>query len=553
MVMIYISHSRVQDLAVYLIAPDATTIELTNGAGGVNGQHYDSTFFAMNALRTTLMNQAPFRDTFYPRQNIGFVNNGQNPNGTWRLVVQDVLAGDSGVVNSGGLFFDNQPPRVSQIQNTGCNMLNAGGCVCSDSLVTTDCLLLPDIIISKNWFTDSALGIAHYEEFAGSFNISNMLANIGEGPLEFIGTGRWFCGDSMVAGNQLCPNGNYARQQLKQRVYIKNRFGFFDYVDTIVGYMGFHAELGHNHLHIDDITQNTLRIKGPEADPRLWPIVAKGTKVSFALYDYVRCGTFEACQWDAALITSSDLPNAGLGNNYGATNLSIQGISVGFADLYEYNLLGQNVDLDSTVCNGDYYLVGEFDPKNTFVDKQKQNNAIYGKITLTKQQENCCKANFKIDTIDLATNTFRFVDLSEALPQQWQWDFGDGNISIDQFPIHSFSNGGLWNVSLSTATRQGCQAQASKTIRTTVGIEQQSSLVELAVYPNPSSEKMYIDLKSNEKAELSLFDMQGKQLWSASHEGFETKFSISIANAGVYLLSVKSTTYHKQIKLLKVK
>jgi PKD repeat protein len=226
---------------------------------------------------------------------------------------------------------------------------------------------------------------------------------------------------------------------------------------------------------------------------------------------------------------------------------------VGFADLYEYNLLGQNVDLDSTVCNGDYYLVGEFDPKNTFVDKQKQNNAIYGKITLTKQQENCCKANFKIDTIDLATNTFRFVDLSEALPQQWQWDFGDGNISIDQFPIHSFSNGGLWNVSLSTATRQGCQAQASKTIRTTVGIEQQSSLVELAVYPNPSSEKMYIDLKSNEKAELSLFDMQGKQLWSASHEGFETKFSISIANAGVYLLSVKSTTYHKQIKLLEVK
>lgn len=105
--MIDISHSRVQDLAVYLIAPDATTIELTNGAGGVNGHHYDSSFFAMNALRTTLMSQAPFRDTFYPRQNIGFVNNGQNPNGTWRLVVQDVLAGDSGVVNSWGLFFDN--------------------------------------------------------------------------------------------------------------------------------------------------------------------------------------------------------------------------------------------------------------------------------------------------------------------------------------------------------------------------------------------------------------------------------------------------------------
>lgn len=551
-IMIDIEHRRVQDLSISLISPDGAQIQLTTGAGGVTGQNYDSTFFSMKGLRSTLMSQAPFRDTFFPRQNIGFLNNGQNPNGIWRLWVIDGLPKDSGTLISWNLYFDSIAPAPNLINNTSCNLFSAGGCVCSDSALTRDCMLLPDMIVSKNWFTDSALGISHFEEFAGTVNVSNMLANIGEGPLEFVGTGQWYCGDSLVSGSGRCPDSSFSKQTVKQRIYIKNRFGFFDYKDSLVGFMGFHAELGHQHLHIDNITENSLRIKGPEADPRLWPVVAKGNKVSINMYDHVSCNNFDACEWNGQLIRPNMLPNAGLGAQYGATNLSIQGVSVGFADLYEYNLPGQNIPLDTNVCNGDYVLVGQYDPKKAFIDKNSTNNVIWGKVTLTKQQSNCCRAAFSIDTLNLDSLSFRFVDRSMAMPQSWHWDFGDGDTSTLQFPIHQYRNNGIKTVRLKTTTAQGCSAESISNFQVVLGEEKvEKGHLFVNIYPNPSSSNFYFNINSDTKLAASLIDLQGRILWQQNIAPAETKFSISVKDAGVYLFLLKSntqTTYYKLIK-----
>ncbi|MCD4736831.1 MAG: PKD domain-containing protein, partial [Bacteroidales bacterium] len=45
----------------------------------------------------------------------------------------------------------------------------------------------------------------------------------------------------------------------------------------------------------------------------------------------------------------------------------------------------------------------------------------------------------------------QFVDISEAIGTtitDWMWDFGDGNSSIDQYPLHTFQNHGVYSVSL---------------------------------------------------------------------------------------------------------
>jgi hypothetical protein len=550
--MIDIEHSRVQDLSVSLISPDGSQIQLTTAAGGVMGQNYDSTYFSMKGLRSTLMSQAPFRDTFFPRQNIGFLNNGQSPNGTWRLWVIDGLPKDSGSLISWNLYFDSIAPAPNLINNPACNLFSAGGCICSDSTTSKDCMLLPDMIISKNWFTDSALGINHFEEFAGTINVSNMLANIGEGPLEFVGTGQWYCGDSLVSGSGRCLDSTFSKQTVRQRIYIKNRFGFFDYKDSLVGFMGFHAELGHQHLHIDNITENSLRIKGPEADPRLWPIVAKGNKVSINMYDHVSCNNFDACEWKGQLIRPNMLPNAGLGAQYGATNLSIQGVSVGFADLYEYNLPGQNIPLDSTVCNGDYVLVGQYDPKKAFIDKNDLNNVIWGKVTLTKQQPNCCNTSFSIDTLSFDSLTFQFIDRSMSIPQSWHWDFGDGDTSILQFPIHKYTTSGTKTVHLKTTTAQGCSAESISSFTLVLGQKAiEKDLLSVQIYPNPSIGCFNFDIKNETNLTATLLDIQGRTLWQQDIAPTETKFSISIKDAGVYLLLLKSKTQSTYYKLIK--
>jgi subtilisin-like proprotein convertase family protein len=108
-ICIDISHPRVSDLAIYLAAPDGTQIDLVDGAGG-SDSNFTGTCFSMSASVTIFSGTAPFTGTYYPRHNIGELNDGQSGIGVWRLIVQDLVRGDSGVVNSWGLTFDTVAP-----------------------------------------------------------------------------------------------------------------------------------------------------------------------------------------------------------------------------------------------------------------------------------------------------------------------------------------------------------------------------------------------------------------------------------------------------------
>jgi PKD repeat protein len=44
--------------------------------------------------------------------------------------------------------------------------------------------------------------------------------------------------------------------------------------------------------------------------------------------------------------------------------------------------------------------------------------------------------------------TVRFFDISYGEPEYWQWDFGDGNTSEDQYPVYTYLEPGKYDVSL---------------------------------------------------------------------------------------------------------
>ncbi len=52
-------------------------------------------------------------------------------------------------------------------------------------------------------------------------------------------------------------------------------------------------------------------------------------------------------------------------------------------------------------------------------------------------------------------STIAFTDLSSNGPISWQWDFGDGNTSISQSPIHTYSNAGTYTVKLKVTNAFG--------------------------------------------------------------------------------------------------
>ena len=545
-----ISHPRVADLTVSLAAPDGTLIELTSGAGG-SGANYSGTCFSMSASTTIFSGNAPFTGSYYPRHNIGEVNHGQQGIGVWQLIIQDMVRGDSGILNSWSLTFDTIAPVPRSTPLGLCNQFNAAGCACPDTM-QTNCWLLPDMLIGDEWFRDTI----HRHEFHDSITVSNSTANVGYGPMEIIGTGQWFCGDSAVAGSGQCPTGAYAKQLVKQRIYVKTSNGFFTFVDSSVGTMSFHAELGHHHLHIDNWTENTLRIKGPESDPAQWHIVGRGIKNSMNLYDHVKCDSvFFACDYSHVVYQRDKLRNGGLGLGYNSGSQNVQGISVGYADIYEYLLpYGQAIYFDS-LCDGDYILMAQYDPLHRFVDMHSENNINWFPVTLTQQNAGCCHTSFVIDTVSYTQGLFRFIDRSVAMPEAWQWTFGDGDTSTQQFPYHTYSTAGYHTIVLHTTTAQGCLGTDTfrLLVPQTIGIDNlKAENCAVAVFPNPSSGSFTVVINGIPSvSHITLLNLLGQAVEFtssiASINSSEIRYHIETSYKGVLTLQVNRVWNRKVI------
>src|SRR5688572_27439366 len=135
-------------------------------------------------------------------------------------------------------------------------------------------------------------------------------ANVGDGPLEFVGgeTGR-------------------GKQNIYQRVYLSD--GTF--YDRRVGAYVWHPE--HNHIHVENYAEYTLQaLNAPGNSKRT------GQKTSFCVMDTDKYGAL-----------GSNQPQ------YTTCENTVQGMSVGWGDTYHSRLAGQEIDLTG-LPDGDYTL-----------------------------------------------------------------------------------------------------------------------------------------------------------------------------------------------------
>lgn len=107
-VCITISHTYVSDLQIKLQSPDGTIINLSLANGG-SGNNYNNTCFDDNAANIISSGNAPFSGSFRPQWPLYTLNNGQNPNGIWNLLIQDTYTTDPGSLISSFITFGNNP------------------------------------------------------------------------------------------------------------------------------------------------------------------------------------------------------------------------------------------------------------------------------------------------------------------------------------------------------------------------------------------------------------------------------------------------------------
>lgn len=102
--------------------------------------------------------------------------------------------------------------------------------------------------------------------------------------------------------------------------------------------------------------------------------------------------------------------------------------------------------------------------------------------------------------------------------ETWFWDFGDGQTSTAESPLHVYTAAGHYWVSLTVEHASSCPASATMLIQV---VESPLSALfgpvgddnlSWSVYPNPAQDRVWLRIETVEAARVSLVDVQGRLL-----------------------------------------
>ena len=140
----------------------------------------------------------------------------------------------------------------------------------------------------------------------------------------------------------------------------------------------------------------------------------------------------------------------------------------------------------------------------------------------------------------------------------YMWDFGDGNTSTDENPVHNYASTGTFTVLLTVTNACGGMDTVSQVIDVfNVGIDQSLESRGFNVYPNPTQSDFVIDfgMLLGEDISIIIIDMDGRVVLTdmiSNQEGaFQKHLSLVDFADGIYFLRVDSDSESITRKIIK--
>lgn len=151
-----------------------------------------------------------------------------------------------------------------------------------------------------------------------------------------------------------------------------------------------------------------------------------------------------------------------------------------------------------------------------------------------------------------------FTDSSAQMPTYWLWNFGDGQTSSLQNPVHVYNTKGLYTVSLIA-----WNANSADTIEKVdlinvqnVGIENIIYQADVQLIPNPvsSDNNLRIEIKNQEIKSVEIFNIIGECVFTKNYSGSsQTTIQLNEFEKGVYFVKVIAQNKQSIVKKLIVK
>ncbi|MGB0176214.1 MAG: PKD domain-containing protein, partial [Owenweeksia sp.] len=126
-------------------------------------------------------------------------------------------------------------------------------------------------------------------------------------------------------------------------------------------------------------------------------------------------------------------------------------------------------------------------------------------------------------TLGGATMTNRAVTFTDASAgaTSWSWNFGDGGTSTMQNPVHSYTQNGGYQVTLTITGPCGTATFQDSVIIQGISVDESSLISGLAIFPNPTSGKLYIENNGvgTRNMHVEIFALNGKLLMIKDFNG----------------------------------
>jgi gliding motility-associated-like protein len=134
----------------------------------------------------------------------------------------------------------------------------------------------------------------------------------------------------------------------------------------------------------------------------------------------------------------------------------------------------------------------------------------------------------------------RFTDFSQGAAVAWEWNFGDGNISNDQNPVHVFGKKDIFSVQLTVSNELGCQESISIEVPVTLSYR---VMFPTGFTPNLNDNNYFKPkTKGIIEMEIQVFNLWGNMVFESKNldtQGWDGKINGEAAPTGNYVYRVK--------------
>ncbi|WPR77802.1 PKD domain-containing protein [Algoriphagus sp. NG3] len=138
-----------------------------------------------------------------------------------------------------------------------------------------------------------------------------------------------------------------------------------------------------------------------------------------------------------------------------------------------------------------------------------------------------------------------FIDTSQGDAVLWSWDFGDGDFSSDQNPVHAYEKKGSYTIKLTTLDRNGCESEFQRVVEVS---DDFLVIVPDAFTPDRSDGKNNLfspKFRGLAQIELLIFNTWGNFIFSSDsmeNIGWDGKFNGKDVPNGNYVYRVNYTS-----------